>query len=113
MALIILIAISIALFSRERTIEAIQATLFSLGVVLLALMLLVVVAYSSDNSQAFVELIALAIACTHLVCLATFIAFVRNANISTAKQPFAAWWTSSAPPHQRIFVTVCLVSVPR
>jgi hypothetical protein len=85
MSPIILITIGLAWFSWERTIEAIPATLFSLGVALLALMLLVVAAYSSDNSQVFVELMSLAIACTLLVCFATLIALVRNANISTAK----------------------------
>ena len=53
MSPITLIAIGLVWFSWERTIEAIPATLFSLGVALLALMLLVVVAYSSDNSQVF------------------------------------------------------------
>ena len=48
-------------------------------------MLLVAVAYGFDNSQVFVELMALAIACTLLGCLATLIALVQNANIFTAK----------------------------
>jgi len=79
-----LVLIGIAWISWARAIEAIPATLLSLGLALLALVLAVVVAHGFPNMPSLEEPIVL-LAVPLIIYAATLVALVRRADISAAK----------------------------
>jgi Na+/phosphate symporter len=79
-----LIAIGLAWVYRDRTINAIPATLLSVGLALLALMLWVVVVYTVPSAMALGDSVSLMVGLPLLAYAASLVILVRRSSASMA-----------------------------
>jgi hypothetical protein len=83
------IAIGLAWLSWDRPIKAIPATLLSIGLALLTLMLLIVVAYTIASGASLQDSVFVLMGLPLLVYAASLVIMVRRSNISKPKA--VAW----------------------